>query len=82
MPVKRRRPKVKRPPLTPEAFAAYEAGDEAALCVALGLKPWMWNPMKTAGEMPRYLENNDWHARLWREARALRDELEAACARE
>ena len=45
MPVKRRRSKARTMTLTPEAFAAFDAGDEHSLRRALGLPPWHASPL-------------------------------------
>ena len=54
MPVKRRKPKIRTHQLTPEVFAAFEAGDEYALHRSLKLPPWHASPLDTnlAGPAP------------------------------
>jgi hypothetical protein len=45
MPVKRRKSKIKAHFLTPEVFAAFDAGDEYALRRTLMLPPWHASPL-------------------------------------
>jgi hypothetical protein len=45
MPVKRRKSKMKAHQLTPEVFAAFDAGDEYTLRRALKLPPWHASPL-------------------------------------
>jgi hypothetical protein len=45
MPVKRRKSKMRTQQLTPEVFAAFDAGDEYALRRALNLPPWHASPL-------------------------------------
>jgi hypothetical protein len=45
MPVKRRLAKGREHRITPEAIAAFEAGDYGALHRALGLRPWEASPL-------------------------------------
>jgi hypothetical protein len=54
MPVKRRKAKAKAYQLTPEVFAAFDAGDEYTLRRALKLPPWHASPLQTdlAGPAP------------------------------
>ena len=47
MPVKRRKSKMKALQLTPEAFAAFDAGDKNALRRALKLPHWHASPLDT-----------------------------------
>ena len=78
MPTKRRTPKRAEHAITPEAVAAYRAGDAMRLHRLLGLKPWMESPLRAIGECP-------WPAGSGGEATwplivALRSELETADA--
>lgn len=54
MPVKRRVSKRRAFALTPEVFAAFDAGDEYALRRSLGLPPWHASPLRDdlAGPAP------------------------------
>ena len=52
MPIKRRLSKGRAHRITPEAIAAFEAGDRMALHRALGLGPWMPSPLETDGPEP------------------------------
>ncbi len=53
MPVKRRAGKVHERAITPEAVAAFKAGDWLALHAALRLHPWECNPLDAnAGPSP------------------------------
>jgi hypothetical protein len=54
MPVKRRKSKMRAHQLTPEVFAAFDAGDEYALRRALKLPLWHASPLDTdlAGPAP------------------------------
>jgi hypothetical protein len=45
MPTKRRVDKLRRHRISPEAVAAFEAGDYCALHKALGLRPWQASPL-------------------------------------
>jgi len=47
MPVKRRKSKIRAHRLTPEVFAAFDAGDEWTLRRALHLPPWHASPLQT-----------------------------------
>ena len=75
MPIKRRVPKC-RQRVTPEAVAAFVAGDWRGLYRALGLRPWQAHPLDVDGPRP------DWargiQAESWDQALALRAELQAA----
>ena len=54
MPVKRRKSKMRAHQLTPEVFAAFDAGDKNALRRALKLPHWHASPLDTdpAGPAP------------------------------
>jgi hypothetical protein len=54
MPVKRRKAKIKAHQLTPDVFAAFDAGDGVALSRALKLPPWHASPLDAdlAGPAP------------------------------
>src|SRR3954470_15916959 len=69
MPVKRRAPK-ERLSLPPEAYTAFEAGDEAALRAAIGQKPWEDSPLQ-AGAKPTYCYRDEYKLALWRKAHFL-----------
>ena len=73
MPVKRRAPK-SRINLSPEAYAAFEAGDEEALRAAIGQKPWEISPFD-AGPKPAPYDDTEWRLPYWRKAREIRLEL-------
>jgi hypothetical protein len=83
MPVKRRVAKVKENRITPEAVAAYRAGDYHALHRALGLKPWEASPLPSSVTLlgvedgPAPSGNTAWAA-SWAKAQELRRELERA----
>jgi hypothetical protein len=70
VPVKRRKSKIKPYKLTPEVFAAFDAGDELALRRALLLPPWHASPLwdDLEGEPPyageTLLVNQTRHAAL------------------
>lgn len=52
MPVKRRIAKVRDHRVTPEAIAAFRAGDERGLHAALGLRPWEASPLDVVNPYP------------------------------
>ena len=54
MPVKKRKSKLRAHQLTPEVFAAFDAGDEYTLRRCLNLPPWHASPLDTdlAGPPP------------------------------
>lgn len=59
--------------ITPEAIAAWSAGDSVALKRALRLPPWQLSPLDAVGDCP-------WHgltagATTWPDSVALREEL-------
>jgi len=58
MPVKRRVPK-ERLTLPPEAYAAFEAGDEKALRAAIGQKPWEDSPLEAPLLVQRRVQGGD-----------------------
>jgi len=82
MPVKLRKPKQKAHRVTPEAVAAFKAGDYQSLHRALGLKPWEPSPLPVSvtalgvdqGEPPKW----ELHPDAWRQAQVLQRELEKA----
>lgn len=76
MPIKRRTAKVRPHRITPEAIAAFCAGDRLALHAALGLRPWMPSPLEANGESP-WPVGTAGH-QFWCLARELRTELEPA----
>jgi hypothetical protein len=76
MPTKRRTPKTRDHPITPEAVAAYRAGDALALHRALNLKPWTASPLDAGGACP--WSPGSGGAETWQLAVDLRAELEAA----
>ena len=67
--------------VTPEAVAAYKAGDYVALHLALGLKPWEQSPLHVH-EKPEPSRDSPyaWVKSWWKITR-LRRVLEAAVAR-
>ena len=76
MPTKRRTPKVREYTITPEAVAAFRAGDRFRLHRALGLKPWNHCPLDVGDfERPAWFDAGDWELQT-----ELRAELEAADA--
>jgi hypothetical protein len=84
MPVKRRASKQLRHRITPEAIAAYRAGDYMRLHRALGLMPWECSPLPEAvhglgvNQGPRPSCWDDWHG--YEQAQELQRELEAVPA--
>lgn len=74
MPVKRRAAKLRQFRLTPEAVEAYRKGDFAGLHLALGLPPWAPSPLDYNDPGPF----STFRAKLWKQSRELRAELEAA----
>lgn len=83
MPVKRRLPKSREHRVTPEAIAAFEAGDYHGLHRALGLRPWEESPLPASitalGVDPD--SRPDWATDFWPRAVELQGELLAAGAR-
>ena len=77
MPIKKRSAKSKPHRITPEAIAAFVAGDYIALHRALGLAPWQCSPLD-ADDGPSPWPTGTVGADSWPLARALRDELRAA----
>jgi len=78
MPVKLRHPKQREHRITPEAIAAWRAGNWMALQRALGLRPWQVNPLDAdEPEPPHDRPGGPWRD-SWPLARALRGKLEAA----
>ena len=75
MPAKRRTLKLRSHRITPAAIEAYRTGDESALHVALGLKPWEPSPINAEGERP--WPRGTAGAENWERARELRLELES-----
>ena len=68
--------------ITPEAIAAYEAEDGMTLHVALGLKPWEMSPLQVH-EIPEPSRDSPYPwLRSWWKITRLREELEAAVARD
>ena len=74
MPTKRRSPKERS--LSPEAFAAFKAGDEHALSAAIGQKPWEDSPLD-AGPNPPAGYDDEFRLAIWRKARGIRLALQA-----
>jgi hypothetical protein len=80
MPLKRRLPKGREHRITPEAVAAFAAGDYMRLHRALGLRPWEASPLPlevTAlgvdqGDPPK--DRSMW-AQSWPQAQELQREL-------
>lgn len=85
MPVKRRVSKIKAGRITPEAVAAYKAGDCMGLHRALGLRPWNLSPLPASisplgvdqGAPPEWMTDEGQRAD-WREAQELQRALEDA----
>jgi hypothetical protein len=73
VPIKRRTPKRRDHPITPEAISAFRRGDEAALHRALGLKPWHPSPLQAGGDSP--WTGSSMGAKSWALATELRAEL-------
>lgn len=64
---------------TPDALAAYEAGDSSALALALRLPPWEFSPLDVyEGAVPAWLKDRPWRQECWAKALEMRRELEAA----
>ena len=81
MPVKRRVQKSRAHRITPEAVAAFTAGDHCALHRALGLKPWEASPVDPNIEhLEAPMGGQAWRE-SWPRAQALRKELEKACGK-
>lgn len=74
MPAKRRVSKLRDQRITPEAVAAYIAGDEVALHRLLGLKPWEPSPIGAVGESP--WPRGSGGETSWPKACKLREELD------
>jgi hypothetical protein len=62
--------------ITPEAVAAYEAGDDRALAAALGLRPWEVSPLRVHQGAPPG-GPTAWAA-SWPRAQQLQREIEKA----
>lgn len=79
MPVKRRVAKTHSHRITPEAIAAFRAGDHTALNRALGIRPWETCPLDAyPGPCPSRCKNDPYRVADWRQAQQLRRELERA----
>jgi hypothetical protein len=70
MPVKRRVAKVKSHRITPEAVAAFKAGDDTTLRLFLGIRPWQASPLDAIGPAPAWATGD--YADSWAVARELR----------
>ena len=81
MPVKKRSPKVRPHRITPDAIAAFEAGDGSALHLALGLGPWVPSPLEVHPDEPSPWPAGSGGAEYWPLAVELRRELMAAGAK-
>ena len=79
MPVKRRLAKQK-PRITPEARAAFEAGDKMALHRELKLPPWMASPLEVDDPHPPSWAGQSAWATTWPEVWTLRQALLEAAA--
>jgi hypothetical protein len=79
MPVKLRVQKMRAHRITEQAINAFQAEDFSALHLALGLKPWEESPLHVDVEAdpPGWMWATA--AEDFRQAQALRRELEAAC---
>lgn len=62
--------------ITPEAVAAFVAGDHAALQRALRLPPWQVSPLNAVGACP--YPSGTGGADTWDDSLALRGQLESA----
>jgi hypothetical protein len=60
MPIKRKVAKRAEHPITPEALAAYRAGDSWGLHQALKLKPWHTSPLDLPSVRPPWMAEGDW----------------------
>ncbi|WP_214471076.1 hypothetical protein [Mesorhizobium sp. dw_380] len=78
--MKRRLSKTKTVKITPEAVAAFEAGDRQTLHHALGLRPWEPNPLEIDGPTsPAWASDGTAWSQAWPDMWTIRQELEAAC---
>ena len=75
MPVKRRKPKEREHRITPEAVAAFRAGDVGALMLALGMRPWDASPLEADDEEPPAWSTPGPWRDSWPKAVALRRNL-------
>ncbi|WP_189375237.1 MULTISPECIES: hypothetical protein [unclassified Mesorhizobium] len=65
--------------ISPDAVAAFRAGDHQALATALGLLPWQPNPLDVDAPLPpAWASSGTAWAQAWPEAFSLRQQLEAA----
>ena len=80
MPAKRRVAKHRERPITPEAVAAFRAGDRSALYRALDLPPWMASPIDAIGPCPWLAGASG--AETWPEMCRLHDQLAAVAGEE
>jgi hypothetical protein len=78
MPTKRRIAKGRDNRITPEALAAFAAGDWMGLHQALGLRPWQPSPLDTVTPQPPAYARHRPLADAWPLAFELRCKLEAA----
>ena len=75
MPAKKRLVKVREHRITPEAIAAFRAGDSLALHRALGLRPWQISPLDVEAGEPCVYPAGSGGAMSWPLALELRAEL-------
>jgi hypothetical protein len=61
--------------VTPEAIAAFAAGDWSALHDALALKPWQQSPLHAVTPEPPDSITSEFYREDWRAAHELRREL-------
>lgn len=52
MPIKKRPAKRREYPITPQAIAAFRAGDRTGLHRSLGVRPWQVSPIDALGPCP------------------------------
>lgn len=75
MPVKKRSAKVRPHRITPDAIAAFKAGDVSALHLALKLGPWVPSPLDVEPDEPSPYPAGTGGAEYWPLAQELRREL-------
>jgi hypothetical protein len=73
VPVKKRKSKQTMHPITPDATAAFQAGEAMALHRALGLRPWEISPLECAGACTYPAGTGG--AESWPQAQAMQAEL-------
>jgi hypothetical protein len=63
--------------VTPEAVAAFQAGDRREVSRLLQLKPWETNPLDADVDAPPWRSDGTTRALMWSQAVALRKALES-----